>query len=1423
MESTKKLRKCIWLTLLVFIIFFSLVLSISAVEWEDTTQPFRVGFNISGVSQDIDNLTIEMIINSGNMGTNFSFTNDRDSFRIYYYNETSQTHNLVSHYSDDWSTINNNATIQFRAPFVNASADTTYYMYFGNSSLSNIEDYCSTYIYCDLFDDANISSKLYTTDQDGVAGTSFVESAGVLNITAGGDDTWTGDDEYGSVYLRDIEGDVDIRVTVVDSSAPNVWTKAGIMLKNDMTGAGISTGYAFNVRTPGNGYSFQRDENNNGFLETNTEAGAPSVSPSYLRLIKNTTTIGGFYSKTTPETWSHITNSTITSINTEQDIGLSVTSHAGTTLAYATFDNLTVSRYTEDVVSVSIGASEELKTNMTIWDEVEIDGSPYANLTRYTNQDTRFFANYTFTIQPVVGGSCTINFTGSTDNSMSYDYRGFYYYDRQFVTSGNYSYNISCSKTGYESFVLNDSIEILDSIIDPSTNWGITTSAFGSSSSATVRCMGGTSPPDANMQFNSIDLRVSAAGNAAIGVYFGGSQGSTAGATKQFEILNQGVSAGWNTFTAPEGISWPANTTTWLCWNSDGPAIYYSSSSGDSGDFYSTHGRHNQGGGGNPSTTFPSTLSQSFSNFWYSVNANYSIVIADTENPVVNLTSPVNNTFFSLTNNVTFSANVTDNDDLSMCTLWTNRTGNWLPGEAKSVSGTQDNETWSVTDLVDGRYKWNVECCDSSDNCAFANDDYEIEVTFQASKGDVTDPIVNFVSPADQYTSYASITTLTCDATDETALKNISLYITNSSNESFSLDTTSIITGLSDSQSWGKSLTTGTFTWACGVYDGGGNFDMTGNRTLFVNFTPFAPTQGVPILNTTFGFNHPAENLTCNNISTIDLNLDYVKNIYNWYRNDQSITMLNMPFEGGSNDTFAKDYSEYSNNVTSVTGSPQWVSDGGYDGRGAFNFSGSGDYLFIPDANSIGNNGGLSELTVAFWMYSRDNSQYHRVLGTSNNWNTNGYNFYTRTAAGQQIAFNIDNNFVRASNVAVDDWMHIVGTYDGSTMTLYLDGVFAGSNNGKSGNINANSQNGLYIGEILGYTTDSTFDGLLDEILIMNHSLSADEVALLYNNQSHRLLSESTNSGEDWQCEITPNDGTFDGNSSLSNIISIFNYPPKLSVYSPVENNSYYVHDFVTINVSGTDYDLDSVWYYNGTSDVTYSGVTQINITPGLYDFEFYANDTSGNINNTNVSFNVWAYRPNVSLTYPLNNTKIVDTDVVEFSWLPFDNDTSTLNSTVYVNGILSGSKICISGIECALNISGIANGYNNWSVNVTDEYSQSNSTGVGFFTLIYEKILRISKVIESSVSNLYVVNISIENLINMSVNNTHIELIPSEYVFGSQSPIEDFNISVSGFYIGNLYIWNMTIPQLTDVDIDYGVTGVGDYNILDLFILSNE
>ncbi len=81
--------------------------------------------------------------------------------------------------------------------------------------------------------------------------------------------------------------------------------------------------------------------------------------------------------------------------------------------------------------------------------------------------------------------------------------------------------------------------------------------------------------------------------------------------------------------------------------------------------------------------------------------------------------------------------------------------------------------------------------------------------------------------------------TFQCNSTDNSGLANISLYITDSSNQSFALNKTTNITGTSNSTSWAVILPVGNYTWNCRAGNSAGNYTFApANRTIRIDYSP---------------------------------------------------------------------------------------------------------------------------------------------------------------------------------------------------------------------------------------------------------------------------------------------------------------------------------------------------------------------------------------------------------------------------------------------------------------------------------------------------------------------------------------------------------------------------------------------------------
>jgi hypothetical protein len=171
---------------------------------------------------------------------------------------------------------------------------------------------------------------------------SFSESGTQLGIRAQGADLYNGTNEYGSIYLPGAEHDGSVTTVKLNSqSDTDVWAKAGIMVRNDITQPNTSPGYVALVATPGNGYLLDWDSDGDGKLDSQDSIGTAAY-PSWLKLVRNGTSYSGYYS-TDDATWNLVGSITVPTAAATQDVGLTQTSHASGTTGEADFDGFTTS------------------------------------------------------------------------------------------------------------------------------------------------------------------------------------------------------------------------------------------------------------------------------------------------------------------------------------------------------------------------------------------------------------------------------------------------------------------------------------------------------------------------------------------------------------------------------------------------------------------------------------------------------------------------------------------------------------------------------------------------------------------------------------------------------------------------------------------------------------------------------------------------------------------------------------------------------------------------------------------------------------------------------------------------------------------------------------------------------------------------
>lgn len=199
--------------------------------------------------------------------------------------------------------------------------------------------------------------------------------------------------------------------------------------------------------------------------------------------------------------------------------------------------------------------------------------------------------------------------------------------------------------------------------------------------------------------------------------------------------------------------------------------------------------------------------------------------------------------------------------------------------------------------------------------------------------------------------------------------------------------------------------------------------------------------------------------------------------------------------EGNTNDSIG------GNAATPVDQGPAYVP--GEVGQ-AFQFDGGG-YLSVPDAPGLD----TPTVTVEAWVKSSQigENPYSSIVckgadgvAFGSYWLTSGPNggLIFRISDGVSVADSPD----AGAGVWDGKWHHVAGTYDGSTVRLYVDGKQVGNGTPATLQIDYNlpSSNDLAIGEVGGGGDfHNGFSGAIDELSIYNRALSPPEIQAIYN------------------------------------------------------------------------------------------------------------------------------------------------------------------------------------------------------------------------------------------------------------------------------------------------------------------------------------
>ncbi|MBT7281884.1 hypothetical protein HN832_00555, partial [archaeon] len=337
------------------------------------------------------------------------------------------------------------------------------------------------------------------------------------------------------------------------------------------------------------------------------------------------------------------------------------------------------------------------------------------------------------------------------------------------------------------------------------------------------------------------------------------------------------------------------------------------------------------------------------------------------------------------------------------------------------------------------------------------------------------------------------------------------------------------------------------------------------------------------------------------NVSTF---IDFDNSLVAWWRMDDV---------NGSGDP--TDYLGL-NNGTAV-GDAVLTSDGKIGD--AFSFDGDDDWV------EVGNDTHLTTFaTLSGWIFLDSFPSNAALLSRGADW-TAGYSIILSEGDSKIYTGYTGLTPQYGTSNAISEitgrWIHVVSTYNGTTISVYVDGVL-NKNTPATGNISSNSGD-LHIGRGNGAWSPN---GSIDDVMIFNRSLSADEIVGLYANISSKYLDVNFTDLADGAhtFKAYAQDGA--GNVNLtSQEITVDTTAPTITLNSPINHEVSYEN--ITFNCSVTDVNelanitlytnYSGSWIANESSSV--SGLTNsttftlTGLEEKTFDWSCYACDNSSN------------------------------------------------------------------------------------------------------------------------------------------------------------------------------------------------------------------
>lgn len=155
-------------------------------------------------------------------------------------------------------------------------------------------------------------------------------------------------------------------------------------------------------------------------------------------------------------------------------------------------------------------------------------------------------------------------------------------------------------------------------------------------------------------------------------------------------------------------------------------------------------------------------------------------------------------------------------------------------------------------------------------------------------------------------------------------------------------------------------------------------------------------------------------------------------------------------------------------------------------------------YSIINDATSLDI---TTTITLEAWVRPFTVSTTQTIIGKNSAYALN-------ITSGAKLQFQrwsstTSGTVASSASLVANAWRHVVVTYNGSTTSIYINGVLDSSSGALTGAIDQTSTNVL-LGALT--TTTQKFSGYIDSVKVYNRALAADEILQNYNAEKNNYL-----------------------------------------------------------------------------------------------------------------------------------------------------------------------------------------------------------------------------------------------------------------------------------------------------------------------------